>query len=191
MNSTDIPLVAIEHQDKNDVLLKPAGTLTFPLGTETLSLIENMKKWVIELKGVGLAAPQVGAPYRLFVYVISEEARSYRQDASETIPLTTLINPWYKPIIEAGTSDDWERCFSVETKMGKIRRYKAIEYGGQDENGNEISSRAEGFTARVLQHEIDHLNGNLIVHLFRPDLPHGSMQEMTEIRTQELEERFL
>lgn len=183
-----LKLVQIEHSENKNVLRQKAELITFPLSTEIKQLIAEMKQKVIELDGVGLAAPQVGHSLNLFVYVISNEAAILRKDAYEQIPLTVLINAEYHPM---GTSmdkkiEDWEGCFSVATTSGKVPRYRRIKYTAQDEEGNKIEGIAKGFTARVLQHEIDHLNGILIIDRLEKHHIHGPIDEMRELRLKEL-----
>ncbi len=182
-----LELVNIEHSDNKAVLRQPTATVSFPLTTEIKQLIADMKQKVLEIDGVGLAAPQVGYGLNLFVYVISEEAKSLRKDASEVIPVTALLNASYEPIGRPTEKkvEDWEGCFSVLTTMGKVPRYRRIKYRAQDENGNKIEGIAKGFTARVLQHEIDHLHGTLIIDRLEKQHIHGPIETMRALRAKE------
>ncbi len=183
-----LELVNIEHSENKPVLRKKAALVSFPLSTEIKQLIADMKDKVIEIDGVGLAAPQVGHSLNLFVYVISEDAKSLREDAHESIPVTALLNAEYQPVSGKTEKiiDDWEGCFSVVSTMGKVPRYRRIKYRAQDESGNWIEGIAKGFTARVLQHEIDHLNGTLIIDKFEAHHTHGPIDKMRELRLKEL-----
>ncbi len=166
MNLT-LNLVTVEHSEHKALLRQKTAQIPFPLSPEIQQLIRAMKEKVMALGGVGLAAPQVGHALNLCVYVISEKAKLRRADAAETIPLTVLINASYEPLFGATEKkcDDWESCFSVTSTSKKVARYRRIKYTAQDELGNTIKGIAKGFTARVLQHEIDHLNGVLIIDL--------------------------
>jgi peptide deformylase len=183
-----LELVTIEHSGNKNVLRQKAELVTFPLSTEIKQLIADMKQKVIELDGVGLAAPQVGYPLNLFVYVISEDAKALRKDAYETIPVTALLNAKYEPIGRPTEQkiEDWEGCFSVASTSGKVPRYRRIKYSAQDESGNPVSGIAKGFTARVLQHEIDHLFGTLIIDRLEKQHIHGPIDDMRELRLKEL-----
>jgi peptide deformylase len=183
-----LELVQIEHSENKAVLREIAQPVTFPLSIEIKQLIADMKQKVIELEGVGLAAPQVGHPLNLFVYVISEDAQALRKDAHEQIPVTVLVNAKYEPLGSKTDKkiEDWEGCFSVATVSGKVPRYRRIKYTAQDEFGQKIEGIAKGFTARVLQHEIDHLNGILIIDRLEKHHIHGPIDEMRTLRQKEL-----
>lgn len=182
-----LDLLTIEQNPSPSVLTEPAQEVSFPLSAATLSLISEMKTLLEQKKGVGLAAPQVGHPQKILVYVISTDAKALRSNAKETVPMTVLINPSYEPLtIEQ--NQDWEGCFSVAKTYGKVPRYNKISYKAQLTDGSFISGQAEGFTARVLQHEIDHLNGTLILHRFRQDSVKGTPEEMMPLRFKEFTE---
>jgi len=188
MNLPALELVTIEHSpNAADILKKPASRIDFPLSPEIIALIEAMKKKVIEIDGVGLAANQVGYHVKVIVYHVPEAVRSYREDALEEVPLSVLINPSYTPIEEDGIFADWEGCFSVAEKIGKVKRYKSIHYQGQTPTGETIKAKANGFLARVLQHEIDHINGFLIIDRLTPSCIQGDPKEMKAIREKEYE----
>lgn len=183
-----LELVNIEHSENKAVLRQPTATVSFPLTTEIKQLIADMKQKVVEIDGVGLAAPQVGRALNLFVYVISEDAKSLRKDATEVIPVTALLNATYEPIGGPAEKkvEDWEGCFSVVSTMGKVPRYRRIKYRAQDEDGNIVQGIAKGFTARVLQHEIDHLHATLIIDRLEKHHTHGPIEAMRELRLKEL-----
>lgn len=183
--------VTIEHSpNAKDMLKKPCKSIDFPLSQEIIDLIEEMKKKMIAEDGVGLAANQIGQHIRLAIYHVPEDALDFREDATEVVPITVLINPKYTPIPEEGLVTDWEGCFSVAETVGKVPRYKAIQYEAQDTEGRLIQEIARGFRARVIQHEIDHLDGLLILDRLTPDCIHGSKEEMMKYRKMEFEERM-
>lgn len=181
-----LAIVTIEHGPHAEVLTQPAAKVTFPLSTENQILISHMKEMVLEIKGVGLAAPQIGVSKQIIVYTISEDAKCMRNNATDIIPVTVLINPQYTPMPDAKFAYDWEGCFSVNETTGKVPRYDKISYSAQDIDGQIINGTATGFTARVLQHEIDHIHGILIINRLTPDCIQGHPNDMMFLRYQEL-----
>jgi peptide deformylase len=130
-------------------------------------LIDDMFETMAEYQGVGLAAPQIHEGIRLFVAGFAPSPRSSSRepdggDADDEVPLMTLINPEITP---AGpeTVEDWEGCLSIPDVRGKVPRARAIVVRALDRRGKRIELRASGFTARVIQHETDHLNGVLFL----------------------------
>ena len=107
--------------------------------------------------GVGLAAPQVGVDLRLMIFGFDANPR-YPDEPP--VPVTTLINPWLDMLTE-DTEDGWEGCLSVPGMRGLVPRATHIRYGGTLEHGGVLEREAQGFHARVFQHEFDHLNGVL------------------------------
>jgi peptide deformylase len=176
-------------QDENEqTLLKTqCEPVTFPLSSAIHTLIEQMKHKLLELGGVGLAAPQVGASVQVIAVYIDEFAAALRQHA-HPVPLTVLINPQYQALPDAKLVEDWEGCYSVNDFMGKPKRYDRIRYTAQDENGHDVDAIAEGFFARVLQHEIDHVQGMLITDRLDATSTRGTRSEMMQARRDELNE---
>ncbi|HRE32491.1 MAG TPA: peptide deformylase, partial [Candidatus Berkiella sp.] len=156
----------------------------FPLSVESLQLIDDMKALLLKLNGVGLAAPQVGSLQNIFVYRISADQNRLRSDATREVPLTMLINAHYAPTPDATITYDWEACFSVTEHTGKVPRYSKIEYHAFTPKGQPIHAIAEGFEARVLQHEIDHLQGILIIHRLTRDCIQGHPEDVLHLRYQ-------
>lgn len=187
----ELPLFIVEDAEHKKILTREAASVSFPLSPEDKDLIKTMKYMVKEgLQGgcAGLAAPQVGVSKRIIVYHVMEEWRAWREDLESAVPLTVLINPSYTPIEENERALDWEGCFSVRDLRGKVYRYKTIHYEGYDETGKPVKGIARGFEARLLQHEIDHVNGILVADLYDPNSPCGSPEEMKAIRDKEDEE---
>lgn len=178
-------LVTVENTPHPDILYKPSIEVTFPLSTENMQLIEQMKALFLKLNGVGLAAPQVGAKENIFVYRITEDQNQLRTDASRTVPLTVLINAHYAPTVDAEIVYDWEACFSILTHTGKVPRYNKIRYQAFSVEGQPIDAIAVGFEARVLQHEIDHLQGILITHRLTKECLQGHPDDMLLQRYQD------
>jgi len=128
-------------------------------------LIDDMFETMKEYNGVGLAAPQVHEGVRLFVAGFAPRPRSEEdedEEEDERVPLMTLINPEITAI-GAGTEDDWEGCLSIPEIRGRVTRAREIEVKAYDRRGRRISLHARGFTARVIQHETDHLDGVLFL----------------------------
>lgn len=107
--------------------------------------------------GAGLAAPQIGLPYQVLVYGFDHNPR-YPDQAS--VPLTVMFNPLVINKSES-TIELYEGCLSLPEVRGLVPRYEWIEVQSQNFNGETVSKKYQGFEARIIQHEIDHLNGTL------------------------------
>tara|TARA_B100000963_G_scaffold343930_1_gene346241 strand:- start:464 stop:994 length:531 start_codon:yes stop_codon:yes gene_type:complete len=119
-------------------------------------IVFDMSETMIDYNGIGLAAPQVHISKRIIIF------RNPDIDDKEKIQITPLINPAFEPMGEE-MEDDWEGCLSIPGMQGLVKRYKKIKYHGYDLSGNKIENEAEGLHARVVQHEIDHLEGILYI----------------------------
>lgn len=127
-------------------------------GTPELeALIADMFDTMHAANGAGLAAPQIGVNLRLVIYGFKQNTR---YPNAPPVPETVLINPKLRPL-SAEMVDGWEGCLSVPGLRGVVPRFSALHYEGFDQYGNVISRDAEGFHARVVQHECDHLDGIL------------------------------
>jgi len=127
-------------------------------GTPQLGeLIADMRDTMAHLNGAGLAAPQIGVLLRVVIFGVT---RNPRYPDAEEVPDTVLVNPVITPLGEE-TEEDWEGCLSVPGMRGVVPRFKRVRYQGFDELGNPIDRSVEGFHARVVQHECDHLDGIL------------------------------
>ena len=124
---------------------------------ELQQLIDDMFETMRHVGGVGLAAPQVGIDLQLVIFGFE---RSERYPDAEAVPQTILLNPVITPT-STELEDGWEGCLSVPGLRGVVPRFKHICYEGIDPQGNAIRRFAEGFHARVVQHECDHLIGRL------------------------------
>ncbi len=125
--------------------------------TELDQLIADMFQTMEHVGGVGLAAPQIGIDLQLVIFGFE---RSERYPDAEAVPQTILINPLITPLNPA-TEEGWEGCLSVPGLRGVVDRYSHIRYEGFDPQGQPIQRVAQGFHARVVQHECDHLIGRL------------------------------
>lgn len=166
------------------VLASAAGPIGDPSAASIKRLVSHMIDTLNDAGGAGLAAPQVHEPLRLVIFHVpaEDEAAKRYKDAGLSkengeIPLTVLINPGFEPIGEE-MEEAFEGCLSIPGMTGLTPRFKRIRYRGLGLDGQIIERNAEGFHARVVQHELDHLDGTLFP--FRiADLKHfGFMEEM-------------
>ena len=140
------------------VLRRPADPVPDPTAPEIRSLVADMIETMADANGAGLAAPQVHVPLRVVVFHVPEERA--RRENEEPAPLTALINPEIVPLTDDKT-EGWEACLSVPGLAGKVPRYTRIRYSGWTPEGSRIEREVQGFHARVVQHECDHLDGIL------------------------------
>jgi peptide deformylase len=120
-------------------------------------LLTDMEDTMRALHGAGIAAPQIGVGLRVVIFEMQENPR-YPQVAP--IPFTVLINPVLEPLGTA-REEGWEGCLSVPGLRGVVPRYRRLHYRGLDRDGQSFERTVEGFHARVVQHEVDHLDGVL------------------------------
>jgi peptide deformylase len=133
---------------------KPVETLGTP---ELRALVADMKETMAAKNGAGLAAPQIGVSQRVVIFGVEKNPR---YPDAEPVPFTVLVNPKIV-MLTREVEEDWEGCLSVPGMRGVVPRYTKLRYSGFDEEGNAIERVAEGFHARVVQHECDHLDGIL------------------------------
>jgi peptide deformylase len=133
-----------------DVLAGPASPVE-KIDDNIRSLVEKMTEVMLKNKGVGLAAPQIGVPLRLFIISLDGNRESVK----------VFVNPTVTPTGDLDVLD--EGCLSVPNVYTKIRRYKKCKVTAADLDGREFTEEAEGLYARALQHENDHINGVTIV----------------------------
>jgi peptide deformylase len=128
------------------------------LGSAELdALIADMFDTMHDAGGVGLAAPQIGVDLQLVIFGFE---RSERYPDAPAVPRTILLNPTITPLSDE-SEEGWEGCLSVPGLRGVVSRWTQIRYEGIDPQGTRIDRVAEGFHARVVQHECDHLIGRL------------------------------
>ncbi|MBA4265078.1 MAG: peptide deformylase [Comamonadaceae bacterium] len=121
-------------------------------------LIVDLEDTMAAAEGAGLAAPQIGVD--LQVVVFGRESTNPRYPDAPLVPRTVLINPVITPLGDA-EEEGWEGCLSVPGMRGLVPRWQRIRYQGFDAQGQAIDRTVEGFHARVVQHECDHLWGKL------------------------------
>lgn len=138
-------------------LLERASPVTEFESPALRALLQDMRDTMASLDGAGLAAPQIGVGLRVVIFGVSANPR---YPDVEPVPDTVLINPVITPLSEA-MEDGWEGCLSVPGLRGWVPRYSRINYRGMDAQGRTFERSVEGFHARVVQHECDHLDGIL------------------------------
>ena len=121
-------------------------------------LVSDLFDTMHAVNGAGLAAPQIGVDLQLVIF--GTDAPNPRYPKAPPVPRTVLLNPVITPIGEA-EEEDWEGCLSVPGLRGVVPRWAKIRYQGFDQYGDAIDRTVEGFHARVVQHECDHLIGKL------------------------------
>ncbi|HRQ59374.1 MAG TPA: peptide deformylase [Azoarcus taiwanensis] len=138
-------------------LLQPAARVEAFGTPELAALIDDMFDTMAAEGGVGLAAPQIGVGLQVVIFGFEH---SQRYPDAPPVPKTVLVNPVITPLGDE-VEDGWEGCLSVPGLRGVVPRYVRIRYQGFTPEGESIDRFAEGFHARVVQHECDHLNGTL------------------------------
>ncbi|MBE0472709.1 peptide deformylase [Rhodoferax sp.] len=139
-------------------LLRVAQAVT-AFDTDALHLlISDLLDTMRAADGAGLAAPQIGVDLQLVIFGTDRANPRYPQ--APVVPRTVLINPVITPL-SAEQIEDWEGCLSVPGLRGKVPRFEHIRYTGFDQYGDAIERTVQGFHARVVQHECDHLVGKL------------------------------
>ncbi len=130
----------------------------------TQTLIDDLIETMRDANGVGIAAPQVHVSKQIIVIEVSPDNPRYPQQLA--VPLTILINP---DIVSHSSQqeEDWEGCLSVPDLRGFVPRWSSVTVRGLERNGNPITLEAHGFFARVIQHEVDHLQGEVFLDRLR------------------------
>ena len=135
-------------------IAQPVGRFDSP---ELHALVQDLRDTMAAANGAGIAAPQIGVDLAVVIFGF---AHSVRYPDAPPVPPTVLVNPQIVPLSD-DEEDGWEGCLSVPGLRGVVPRYARIRYSGFDEFGQPIEREAEGFHARVVQHECDHLIGQL------------------------------
>ena len=139
-------------------LLREVAAPVTRFGTGALhALITDMDDTMRSLSGAGIAAPQIGVGLRVVIFEVTSNPR---YPHVQPVPYTVLINPVLTPVGDA-MDDGWEGCLSVPGLRGLVPRFRRLRYRGMDARGDPIEREVEGFHARVVQHEVDHLDGIL------------------------------
>ena len=128
---------------------------------ETQTLIDDLFETMTAAGGVGLAAPQIGVELQIFVYAAVDGDR-----IDEEPDLRVLINPGVEPMTGEMVYD-WEGCLSIPDLRGLVPRHPEVQIYAHDRRGRRITERVKGYTARIVQHEFDHLNGIVFLDRMR------------------------
>ena len=139
------------------VLRRPAEEVVDPTAPEIRRLAQDMLETMEDADGAGLAAPQVHVPLRVVIFHVPA---GRDEENPQSVPLSVLINPVVEPLTDE-VKTDWEGCLSVPGMMGAVPRLTKVRYRAVSLEGEPIDRVAEGFHARVAQHECDHLDGIL------------------------------
>ncbi|MGA8032142.1 MAG: peptide deformylase [Casimicrobiaceae bacterium] len=141
---------------------------------EIAALLVDMLDTMRAQNGAGLAAPQIGVGLRVVIFGVE---RNPRYPDAEPVPYTEIVNPVITPLTDA-MEEGWEGCLSVPGLRGVVPRHARIRYRGLDPRGRVIDREAEGFHARVVQHECDHLDGILYPMRIRDFTQFGFTEEL-------------
>jgi peptide deformylase len=155
-------------------LLKAASEVTEFNTPELDALIQDMFDTMEAENGAGLAAPQIGVGLRIAIFGFDSNPR---YPESTAVPKTILINPAITNLSDE-KEEGWEGCLSVPGMRGVVSRYTRIRYTGFDATGAAIDVNAEGFHARVVQHECDHLDGIIYTHRLSDPVKFGFTEEL-------------
>jgi peptide deformylase len=154
-------------------LLRQVAAPVQRFDAELTALVADMNDTMRALNGAGLAAPQIGVGLRVVIFEVTSNPR-YPDVAP--IPYTVLVNPELTPIGDE-QEEGWEGCLSVPGLRGLVPRFNRLRYRGYDIEGTAIDRTVEGFHARVVQHETDHLDGILYPQRMR-DLRNFGFEEV-------------
>jgi peptide deformylase len=141
---------------------------------ELNELLQDMRDTMAHLNGAGLAAPQIGVPLRVVIFGVTANPR---YPGIDPVPDTVLINPVLTPL-SSEEEEGWEGCLSVPGMRGVVPRFRRLRYAGYDQEGRFFQRDVEGFHARVVQHEVDHLDGVLYPMRIRDFTRFGFIEEL-------------
>jgi peptide deformylase len=164
------------------VLKGVARPIDDPTAPEIRRLVEDMIDTMADAGGAGLAAPQVHVPLRLVIF----HAPAMRS-GGDAVPLTVLINPQLEPL-DGELQTGYEGCLSLPGLTGLVPRFQKVRYRGVGRDGTPVERVAEGFHARVVQHECDHLDG-VLYPMRMPDMTtFGFAEEISRALNAHIEE---
>lgn len=155
-------------------LLQVAEPVTEFNTAELDALIQDMFDTMADLDGAGLAAPQIGVGKRLVIFGVEANPR---YPEVEPVPTTILINPQLEALAK-DMDEAWEGCLSVPGMRGLVPRFTRLRYSGCDRHGKQFTREVDGFHARVVQHECDHLDGILYPRRIRNMINFGFEEEL-------------
>ncbi|MBO22959.1 MAG: peptide deformylase [Rhodospirillaceae bacterium] len=161
------------------VLSTPAAEVPDPTAPDVARLVDAMIATMEDADGTGLAAPQVHMPWRIVVYKVESERAAHEGAEDVSVPLTVMVNPLVTPVGEE-TNLGFEACLSVPGMAGAVRRFDRVQVTYQTLAGKAITLDAEGFHARVIQHECDHLDGILYPSRIEDMSQFGFVEELSK-----------
>ncbi|MBK1668688.1 hypothetical protein CKO28_11680 [Rhodovibrio sodomensis] len=174
------------------VLRRRATEVALPLDAAMRQFLDDMAETMAAAHGTGLAAPQVFQPLRAIVFKVDAERqrRSVAQlddlpepeTAADGVGLTSLLNPSVEPL-GAAVDEGYEACLSMPGLTGRVARWRHIRYRGFDPDGRPVARVASGFHARLVQHEVDHLDGLLYPERMRDLATLAFVEEIATSRT--------
>ena len=138
-------------------LLRQVASPVKRFDAELAALVADMDDTMRSLSGAGIAAPQIGVSLRVVIFELKDNPR---YPHLKPVPYTVLVNPVLTPLGEE-QEEGWEGCLSVPAMRGLVPRFRRLRYQGFDAHGAPLDRTVEGFHARVVQHEVDHLDGIL------------------------------
>ena len=153
------------------------------IDSQILDIIDDLKQTLEFGTGYGIAAPQIGINKRIIVVGAKKENIKYND--AQDIPITAMINPTWKKLSD-DVDTQYEGCMSVPQIRGKVQRYKEIELTYFDEKGAKITKQLNGFFARLIQHECDHLDGIVFLEKVKE---HGGFATIDNINKYNLREK--
>ena len=160
------------------ILRHVAESVANPSAPEIQALIQDMTDTLAEAGGIGIAAPQIGVSRRVLLFSVPE-ARATDDPDDGACPLTALINPRVDPIDDDRTRA-WEGCLSIPGLRGEVARWQRVRVTGLTGNGQPWQAVVAGWRARVLQHEVDHLDGVLYIDRLDDPTRFGFTEEIIE-----------
>ena len=165
------------------ILRARATDVPDPTAPEVARLVDAMIETMEDADGTGLAAPQVHMPWRIVVYKVEADRAADEDDEGDEgeaggVPLTVLVNPVITPVGE-DTNMGFEACLSVPGMAGPVRRFNQVHVTYQTLAGDDVALDAEGFHARVIQHECDHLDGILYPSRIEDMSQFGFVEELS------------
>ena len=170
-------------QPDNPILRKKAHKVT-SFDRKFQQLVDDMVETMVEAPGVGLAAPQIAVSQRLIVVQLTDDEASREAYGENAGVLYVIANP---EIIKTSKEmvEGVEACLSIPGYFGKVDRHEKVTVKGLDRHGKPLRLKAEGWLARVFQHEIDHLDGRLYIDIAKeiweaPAQPDGSEEPVPE-----------
>ncbi len=156
------------------LLLRRAAEVIRFNTSELKALVLDMQDTMRHANGAGLAAPQIGISQRVVIFGFE---RNERYPDAPAVPPTVLVNPLLTAL-GASEEEGWEGCLSVPGMRGLVPRFASLRYQGFDARGNAIDRTVDGFHARVVQHEVDHLDGILYPMRIRDMTKFGFQEEL-------------